>query len=254
MSRALPRRLIALALALLSLIALAACGAIADPQAIPKASTLMRPVVDMTGTLSDSDIDAISKAADNNAKNHTSPQVAVLMVGSLPGGDTGEQASLKAARAWGIGGKGMKNGVLFYIAKDDHEMRLEVADGVGDRLTDLESDRILDDHVKPLFKKDRYAEGIETGVKLVRAEIGGRPGTTHVGSGRKSADAADKAKAPNIFVGILSFVLLFALLFFILPFILLFGGSSSSSSSSSSSGSSFGGGGGFSGGGASSGW
>jgi uncharacterized protein len=247
--------ILALALAaLLSSLMLAACGSAAPSDAIPKAPTLERPVVDTTNTLSSSGIDAISKAAGNNAKDAGSPQVAVLMTGSLPDGQTVEQASLKVARAWGVGGKGMKNGVLLYIAKDAHQMRLEVADGVGDKLTDLESSRILDDNVKPLFKADKYAEGIETGVKLVRAEIGGKPGETYVKGKQATASSSE------------SFLLL-PLLLIVLPSAFLVclgcrrgwissggGMSFGSGSSSHSSGSSFGGGGGFSGGGSSSSW
>ena len=166
-----------------------------DDYEVPSAPTLERPVRDETGTLTSEDIDRISSTIANNPDDPDSPQIAVLMVGSIPDGETVEEASLEVARAWGVGGEDRKNGVLFYVAKNDHEMRIEVADGVGEYLTDVESARILDDYAKPAFRDDKYADGINDSVGLIREEVDGEPGVSYVQQDTTSiselADTAD---------------------------------------------------------------
>ena len=164
-----------------------------DDYEVPSAPTLERPVRDETGTLTSEDIDRISSTIANNPDDPDSSQIAVLMVGSIPDGETVEEASLEVARAWGVGGEDRKNGVLFYVAKNDHEMRIEVADGVGEYLTDVESARILDDYAKPAFRDDKYADGINDSVGLIREEVGGEPGVSYVQQDVSISELADTA-------------------------------------------------------------
>lgn len=143
--------------------------------AIPAAPDANMPIVDETGTLSQSDIEIISATIDNQNTDNRG-QIAVYMTSELPDGQSIEEASLDVAREWGIGSAEDKNGVLLYIAKDDREMRIEVADAASEYLTDSESVRILDNSVAPGFKNGDFAGGIDAGVEDIRAEINGEIG------------------------------------------------------------------------------
>ncbi len=100
-------------------------------------------------------------------KNH---EIAIAVIRSLEGDDIESYAN-KLFREWGIGTKEYNNGVLFLVAIDDRKMRIEVGYGLEGALTDLESKRIQEDIVRPLFREEKYGEGIVAGVTSIMQAI-----------------------------------------------------------------------------------
>ncbi|WP_129337927.1 TPM domain-containing protein [Cellulomonas endophytica] len=105
-------------------------------------------------------ITASNRAADD-------ARVAVLTVGA-PDGDL-EEWSREVATAWGVGDAGADNGVLVVVATDDRELRVEVADGVRQRLTDAEAAYVVDEVLTPPLSDERYAEGLTAAVEEIYA-------------------------------------------------------------------------------------
>jgi uncharacterized protein len=213
----------------------------------------------------------------------TSNQILVDVEKRLPPATTIEDFAHAAFRQWGVGQKGKNNGVLLLVFVDDRKMRIEVGYGLEGAIPDAAAHRITDEIIKPWFRKDDYAHGIEAGVDALLAAASGEGNR---GTGRTAAERDDGwtsrvlASLPND-PGKLLIVLFFALLLPVLAILLIFGGrrsrrtgsswraggswggsagmfgssgdssssSSTSSSDSSSSSSDFSGGGGDSGGG-----
>lgn len=103
----------------------------------------------------------------------TGAQVAVLTVPSLEG-EPIDDFSLRVAEAWKLGQKGKDNGVLFLIAPQDRRMRIEVGYGLEGDLTDLETNKIMDDVVAPYLRNGDYGGGIEHGVDAILASLQGQ--------------------------------------------------------------------------------
>lgn len=103
----------------------------------------------------------------------TGAQVAVLTVDAL-GGEPLEDYSLQVAQTWKLGRKGVDDGVLLLIARDDRKMRLEVGYGLEGKLPDVVCKRILDDVVRPAFRDGDFGGGIEAGVGAVIGTIQGK--------------------------------------------------------------------------------
>ena len=103
----------------------------------------------------------------------TGAQVAVLTIDSL-GGEVLEDYSLKVAQTWKLGRKGVDDGVLLLIAKDDRKLRIEVGYGLEGRLTDAQCRRILDNVVRPEFRNGEFGRGIEAGVDAIIGTIQGK--------------------------------------------------------------------------------
>jgi uncharacterized protein len=103
-----------------------------------------------------------------------STQVAVLTVPSLDG-DSLEDFSMRVAERWKIGRKGLDNGALLVIARDDRKVRIEVGYGLEGRLTDLTAGRIIRDRIVPEFRAGRFDQGVLNGVvaltEVVRGEF-----------------------------------------------------------------------------------
>lgn len=131
-----------------------------------------RWVVDQTQTL------------DSNTRSHLESrlaaldaskgaQLAVLMV-STTGEETIESYARRVFDAWQLGRKGVDDGILLLIAKDDRRMRIEVGYGLEGSVPDLLAGRIIREQIAPRFQAEDYVGGVVAGVdsllKLIEGE------------------------------------------------------------------------------------
>ena len=130
-------------------------------------------VVDQTGTLSATDIAALTQRL-KDLETRKGSQVAVLIVPTTQP-ETIEQFSIRVAEAWKIGRKKIDDGALLVVAKNDHKLRIEVGYGLEGALTDVTSRRIIDEIITPRFKTGDFAGGISAGVDRIIRVIDGEP-------------------------------------------------------------------------------
>lgn len=106
--------------------------------------------------------------ADYEAK--TGSQIAVLLVKSTEP-EAIEQFGIRVADAWKLGRKGVDDGVLLLVARDNpsslRRLRIEAGRGVQGVLTDAQSKRILQDTIAPHFRQNHYYEGLVAGVGAI---------------------------------------------------------------------------------------
>jgi uncharacterized protein len=106
--------------------------------------------------------------ADYEAK--TGSQIAVLLVSSTEP-EAIEQYSIRVADAWKLGRKGVDDGVLLLVAKDNpkalRRLRIEAGRGVQGVLTDAQSKRILEDTIAPHFRQQDWYGGLVAGVGAI---------------------------------------------------------------------------------------
>lgn len=137
--------------------------------------SLTGPVVDRAGAIPAPDearLDSLARAA-RAANGGRGPQLAFLVVPSLEG-EPIEEYSIRVAEAWKLGGAQEDNGVLFVVAVNDHQMRIEVGNGVEGELTDAQSGRIIRETMAPLFRQNRYGEGLYAGAARALDALGVR--------------------------------------------------------------------------------
>ena len=138
-----------------------------------------------------------TKLAD--LERRTGAQVAALTVDSLEG-DSIEDFAVRVFQTWKLGRKGVNDGALFVVARQERRMRIEVGYGLEDRLTDVRSRQILDDIVRPHFRAGNFGAGIEAGVDAIAAVIEGAP---------LPAPRRDPARQIGSIAGILLFSVMF---------------------------------------------
>jgi uncharacterized protein len=152
----------------LLLLALLLCG---TAQAEVDVPVLKQRVTDLTGTL-----DAGQKQLlENKLKAFESgkgAQIAVLLV-STTQPESIEQFGIRVAEAWKLGRKGVDDGVLLLVAKDDRMMRIEVGYGLEGALNDATAHRIVSEIITPYFKRGEMYPGIDAGVDAIVKVIGG---------------------------------------------------------------------------------
>jgi uncharacterized protein len=98
--------------------------------------------------------------------------VAVLLVPSI-GAETIEEFAGRVTDEWKLGRKGIDDGVLFVVAKQERKMRIHTGRGVQGTLTDALSKRIVSDLVAPRFRGGDFAGGINDGVDAIMKAIEG---------------------------------------------------------------------------------
>jgi uncharacterized protein len=101
-----------------------------------------------------------------------STQIAVLTIASLEGQDL-EQYSIGVVEQWKIGQKGIDNGALLLVVKNDRKTRIEVGRGLEGKLTDLVSGRIIRNEMTPAFKRGEFDAGVSAGVHAIMATVRG---------------------------------------------------------------------------------
>jgi uncharacterized protein len=139
-----------------------------DEVAVP---ALTSPVTDLTNTLSANEVEQM-KSNLLQYEQQTTNQIAVLIVPTTQPEDSASY-SVKVFDSWKLGKKGVDNGVLVLVAKNDREIRITVGRGLEGSLTDVASRRIIRDVMLPRFREGKYFAGINDGLERVKQVIGG---------------------------------------------------------------------------------
>jgi uncharacterized protein len=101
-----------------------------------------------------------------------STQIVVLTIPTLSGENL-EEYAIKVGEAWKIGLKGLDNGAILLIAKQERKIRIEVGRGLEGKLTDLVSGRIIRGDITPRFKAGDFDGGVIAGVAAIMAVVKG---------------------------------------------------------------------------------
>jgi uncharacterized protein len=141
-----------------------------DLQPVP---ALTAHVIDETGTLDDLQRQALEEKLANFEKAKGT-QIAFLLVRTTQPEDIASYAN-RVGNAWKIGRKGVGDGVLLVVAKDDHHVRIEVAKTLEGAVPDLAAKQIIDDAITPRFKQGDFAGGLQQAADQLIARINGEP-------------------------------------------------------------------------------
>lgn len=126
---------------------------------------------DFTSTLTSSELFTLEEKL-HAFDDSTSNQIVFLMIPSLKGYPL-ENFCYETAAKNKIGSKKNNNGVLFFVAKEDRKMRIEVGYGLEGALPDALASSILRNEVRPYFKAGDYFAGINSGIDAIIAATKG---------------------------------------------------------------------------------
>jgi len=130
-------------------------------------------VTDLTGTLNASQRSALEQTlAEFEARKGS--QVAVLIVPTTQP-ETIDQYAVRVQEAWKLGRKGVDDGVLLVVAKDDRKLRFEIGYGLEGVLPDAAAKRIIEEDITPRFKQGDFYGGIRAGTDRIMRTIEGEP-------------------------------------------------------------------------------
>jgi uncharacterized protein len=130
-------------------------------------------VTDLTGTLSGAAVNRIeTKLAAFEAKKGS--QIAVLIVPTTQPEEI-EQFGIRVFDQWKLGRKGVDDGAILLVAKNDRRVRIEVGRGLEGALPDAIANRIITETITPRFKLGDFDGGVEAGVDRILSVVNGEP-------------------------------------------------------------------------------
>jgi uncharacterized protein len=145
----------------------------ATAQSLQPIPPLEARVTDLVGTLTGAERASLeSKLADFEARKGA--QIAVLIVPTTQP-EAIEQYSIRVVDAWKLGREKPDDGALLLVAMQDRALRIEVGRGLEGALTDLVSNRIIDETITPRFREGDFAGGIAAGVERMISVVDGEP-------------------------------------------------------------------------------
>ena len=128
-------------------------------------------VTDLTGTLNAQQSAALEQTLAE-FEQRKGAQIAVLLVPTTQP-ETVEQYAVRVQESWKLGRKGVDDGVLVVVAKNDRRLHIEVGYGLEGILPDAIAKRIIDDDITPRFKEGDFYGGIRAGTDRIMRVVEG---------------------------------------------------------------------------------
>lgn len=147
-------------------------GLLSKAQSVPEKPAVLYPVYDKAGLLSESEKDALNQKLIKFSDS-TSTEIEVIIIPTTGGEDVNYLATMYGEK-WGIGQKGVDNGVVFLIATEDHTMSIQQGRAVEQYLTASVAGQIMDYLVTPYFKKGEWYSGINHGTSAIMDAVKGK--------------------------------------------------------------------------------
>ncbi|MDR1076457.1 MAG: TPM domain-containing protein [Xanthomonadaceae bacterium] len=186
---------------LVLLLGAAVAHALAVPLApIPK---LDSPVVDTTGMLDAAQRARLTQQA-LQLQQRKGSQLQILVVPTTQPEDIADYTQ-RVFDQWSVGRKGVDDGVLLVVAKDDRRVRIQTGYGLEGAIPDITANRVIQEYLVPQFRNGDYAGGIAEASAALVGLIDGEPLPAPVGG---NADAPD-APPPGVILIVVALAAIF---------------------------------------------
>lgn len=150
-------------------------------------------VTDLADVLDEDQEQELAEVIRDGNESTDAARVAVLTEPEVSGDI--EDRARDVASQWGVGEAGEDNGILVLLAVEDQEVRMEVADGAREHVTDEAAEAIVDDVMVPAFQDEAYAEGLTEGTRAIYQTASGQRGP--------AAEAAQDSRNTVIWVAVI---------------------------------------------------
>jgi uncharacterized protein len=139
----------------------------------------------------------------------TSNQILVVVFPKMESPSSIEDYTVRLAQAWGVGQKQHNNGAVLFVFIQDRKMYIQVGYGLEGALPDATAKQIIENEIKPRFRKGDYDGGLTAGVNAILAATQGE----YRGTGRTVAESGGRT-AGN--AGVVSLLIFTAVIILIL--------------------------------------
>jgi len=124
----------------------------------------------------------------------TSNQLVVAVFKKLETQSSVADYTWRIAHAWKVGQKDKANGAVLFVFTDDRKMFIQVGYGLEGALPDAICKRIIDETLKPAFRRGDFTGGLRAGVDAMIAATKGE----YKGTGQTQAERRRKSSGGDI--------------------------------------------------------
>lgn len=124
-------------------------------------------VNDYAGKLTTDQIQSLNEMISTVEKT-SSVQIAIVILKQLPENMSIEDYAIETGRKWHVGNA--RNGLVYVISTKERKQRLEVAQALQSKITDLEANRLIQS-IRPQLKADTYYEAMLSLLTQISEEI-----------------------------------------------------------------------------------
>jgi uncharacterized protein len=178
-------------------------------QKIPDRPVPPRLVNDFVGLLNPEEVGMLERKLVQFSDS-TSTQIAIVIVPSLGGYDVSDYAQ-RLAEKWGIGQKGLNNGILILVKPKtpDSDGKVKIAQGYGleGAIPDITCAEIIDKEMIPSFRNDDYYGGISNATNILMSLARGEFSWEDYGQKAKKSSKKDSPAGIIIFIVIIIIIL-----------------------------------------------
>lgn len=103
-------------------------------------------------------------------ERRTRHQMAVVTVASLGGEDVAVYTR-RLGNRWGVGWKGVNDGVVVLVAPNERKVRIAIGDGLTRTLPEAFCGEVIRKLMTPAFTTGRFDQGVEAGVVVLIARV-----------------------------------------------------------------------------------
>ncbi|WP_244927450.1 TPM domain-containing protein [Sphingobacterium alkalisoli] len=132
-------------------------------QDLPSAPSSL--VSDFTNTLSGSEVNDLEQKL-LAFEDSTSIQIAVVLINSTNGYDIADYA-VRLAQKWGVGQSKYDNGIMILAAIGDRAVTIQTGYGVEGAVPDAIAFRIIENDIKPNFRRSAYYAGLNSATNSI---------------------------------------------------------------------------------------
>lgn len=134
---------------------------------------LASPIVDTTGTLTPAEVVRLERQALALQERNGS-QLQILMLAST-GSESIEDYAQRAFETWALGRRGVDDGLLVLVAKNDRKVRIHTGSGLESTISDEIAKRLIQEYLAPKFRRDDFAGGLDDATQVLSSLMNGEP-------------------------------------------------------------------------------
>lgn len=117
--------------------------------------------------LSHAEIETLTNELQSLEQDGLAQALIYIDSGLAPGEDM-EALTLRSANAWGIGRKGVDDGVVIFVFMSDRRMRIELGRGLAEVISNADAKAIIDEQLTPAFRRREFAGGLTDALHKIR--------------------------------------------------------------------------------------
>lgn len=155
-------------------------------------------VIDQTETLSPADLERLrAKLAAFEAE--AGAQIVVLLVPTTQPEDIAAYAQ-RVGETWKIGRRDIGDGLLIVVAKNERRVNIQTTKALEGAVPDLAARHIIDQAIRPAFRANDYAGGLDAALDQLMARIRGESLPAPAGPSERRGGASSNMSPADVLV------------------------------------------------------